>query len=264
LVAGASSIGRYIVPADTKVALKTIGFSAAKPQRCVAVNPSNGNNTGTVFIKVGGTTVFEFRIYGESLPSDPAAEDGSNQWYCPNQLLHFRDLIIPSGTALTITATPTVNSQTNWNGGIVGKLGTTPYLEKVDFETYTTTADQTIYSYTPGSDLTLLSIRVEGYIATQVCCNAAIYLDGNLAFDIGRVGMEESAVSPMVDTSGCGTYGSGGFFINMWGIDAYPGTGLETRIQSWVPDSSEYQGFVFGQSSALGGGTPPMKVFIGT
>jgi hypothetical protein len=262
-IPGATSLGEYVCPSETSVSLKTVGIVVGRPFYTATVQPTNAD-TGTVFVKIGGTTRMEFRVCGQTVPF-VSGFDEKEYWQQQSQKFSFDGMVIPASTAVRLETTPT-NPDMNivWRTTVLFKKVSDG---EVNFQTNftttaTNTANQVIFDYTPANDSYLVQFHVEGYIVSQWSGQGYMCFGGRSVLDLGRIGQNKECTSPCIDSSGMGTYGSGGYWINTWGLKMYPGDVICAMFHTVAPDKSEFQGMVFGQSTALGGSSPTMKVYV--
>lgn len=260
--------GRVLVPAATRYALQTLGFAAhladsAGANTSVAQVAGAAVNAGVAKLTINGTDVIELRVEGAALPTGSGWEDMPQFWPSANCLPpdFYGGFTVPSGQVIEFRATPGVATPTEWRATIVGEEGGVAVFKTAHGQTYTTTADQVVLTHTPAATFTVRAWRIEAEVIGPVMGVARVHADGSTAFDFGRVGMEQSAVAPLSDTSGAGLgYGVGGVFINLWGMSFYPGQSFGLGVLPWGDDGDLWQLLAYGSDAALaaGGTYPPV------
>lgn len=241
--------GKYSVPAGKSVRVATLAWSCAKPYNVLAAVAAATVNTGVVEVLVNGTVVQERRVQGAVLPNGAGWEDLCQPHQSANNLLNFGDgILVPSGQTLLIRCDPANATETMWFASAHGILSGAPSMQVGRAWTRTTTADQTILSYTPGSDYTLKRLDVWGQQVGQIGGTMGVYLNGMPAFEIGRCGQGQSACMPM------GPDNFGAVIIPLWGITMYPKDTVSLGIQPWDADATEWQQVVVGTDADLSGG----------
>jgi len=164
--------GQYTVPANTKCTLKCLAMSVRNGlvgQASRSSEVAGIVNCGVVTTNIGATVLQEFRIQESTLPN----VSGANEFVVPfmnmNQSPSIGEgVICPAGTAFTIKVTPAQTTNIVWTMTVFGKRGTTADIQGLTALTATTTVNQTIMSYTPASDWTIMSIYVDAEVPGQL------------------------------------------------------------------------------------------------
>lgn len=246
LFGGGVSIGRYAVPSGKSVQVKALAFACAKPYNVLAAVPSATINCGVTQILVNGVQYSEARAQGNVLPNGAGWSDMPQPHEPACNLFHLGDgVVVPSGQVLLIRVTPANATETTWTACVQGLQSGAAQFQKATIQTRATTANQTILTYTPGADFTVLAVQVMGYQVGQIGGTAGLYANGMLAMDYGRCGQEQASTAPM---------DRGSILLPLWNMTFYPSDNFETLIQPWEADATEWQQCVFGADADLSAG----------
>ena len=255
---GGISVGKYTVGSNKKMIAQTLTLHANNIERCVVLTVASYLKMGTIFFDLGGATKHEFPIYDRYIV--PASALGSDEKLTPshncNQTFNFGDgWICPNGTELLIKVTPFYNAQIRWVVSVYGIESSVDQIKTGKVVTSTVTANQTILSYTPSADYTILGMNLEAETAGQVIGLMRLEFCGFHCFETGLLGMEETAVTPY-NPDGClGTlYGQGVINIPLTDIEFQQGEFLEALAHAWIAKNDWFQMMLFGKEESLGGG----------
>jgi len=232
---------------------KVVGWSVAKPSATLAAGATSAAvNTGLVKFFLNSSAVDEMRIQGASQhmvtsPSgwadmvggmDPANGEGS---------FMGGGIVITSSDSVSVRVTPASATQTLWRCTIWGTLSGALVINKANFLSYATTADQIALTYTPPSNFSLIGYCVNANQIGSVSGFHVCDFNGVQGADFGYMGMADGCTQPMPDA----TYGAGAQWINTWGMKFYPSEQIGFRIGKNDSDSSEWHQFVMGDDVAL-------------
>jgi hypothetical protein len=212
-------------------------------------------NCGTVKTNIGSTVLHEFRIQESTLPNTVGADELIVPFMNMNQSPSLGEgVVCPSGTTFTIKVTPAQNTNTIWTFSIFGKRGTTADIQGGTALTATTTSDQTIFTYTPASDWTIMAIYVGSEMPAQLSGQATIQIDGFQIMETPYLGMGEST-SNAFDLDSFAGSGTGALILPLWNIELYPGESVGFTPIPFIGDKSTWTLLIAGTESSLGTGS---------
>lgn len=253
-----TSAGQYTVPAATKCTLKSLAMSVRTGlvgQASRSAQVAGILNCGVVTANIGATVLFERRIHESTLPNTAGADELVSPFMNQNGSPSIGEgVICPSGSTFTIKVTPAQNTNIIWTCSVFGKRGTTADIQGGTTLTATTTASQTILSYTPASDWTIMSIYIDSEVPGQLAGQATIQLDGQQILETPYLGCGEST-SNMFDIDSFAGCGTGALILPLWNIELYPGESIGFTPIPFIGDKSTWRLTIAGTESALSSGT---------
>lgn len=135
------------------------------------------------------------------------------------RVLDCRGVVFTSSNTLRLAISPDTSGNAAGLCYFVqlhGKLGTTPAIQSFFYFPENTNADQTIGSYTPPSNFTLLSITVTALaLGTPIMAGFRLELNGCQILEIGKTVQSHLATAPDP------------FWLNLWGITLSAGDTLK-------------------------------------
>ena len=253
-----TSAGRYVVPANTKVNMKSMVLSVRPGligEASRSAELAGIVNCGVASAYIDATVLFERRIHEYMIPNLAGADELTVPFHNAFQSPSLGEgIIVPAGTTFYIKTTPAQNSNIVWECTVFGKRGSTADIQHNIKLTATTTGNQVLLQYTPASDWTIMSIYIDAEVIGQVCGQARIDFDGRQVMGTPVLGMGEST-SVMFDYDSFAGVGTGALIIPLWGMEFYPGQNIDFIPIPWVADQSTWGLTIAGTESALGGGT---------
>lgn len=253
-----TSAGQYLVPANTKCTLKSLVMAIRTGligQASRSSEVAGILNCGVVTANIGATVLNEFRIQESTLPNVVGADELVVPFMNMNQSPSIGEgIICPAGTAFTIKVTPAQTTNLVWTMTVFGKRGTTADIQGGTYLTATTTADQTLLSYTPAADWTIMSIFVDAEAPGQLAGQATIQMDGQQILETPYLGCGEST-SNMFDLDSFAGVGTGALILPLWNIELYPGESIGFTPIPFIGDKSTWGLTIAGTESTLSTGT---------
>lgn len=232
---------------------QVIGWSVATKNSTLAAGATSAAiNTGVANIYINGTQVYEWRIQGASqhmITSPSGWEDLTGGAYPANGLTCFGNgITVTSGQNLELRVTPASATRTLWRVSFFGVESGAAAIENANFLTYSTTADQVALLYTPAADMTLYGFEVTANQIGNVCGYHVVKFNGtDVGGIIGYAGMDNTCPHPFPNA----TFGSGGIWINTWGMKMFPGDSIGYAIGKNDAGGCEWHQFVFGKDVAM-------------
>lgn len=245
-------VGRYVVPAGKKVTCAGLNLSAHNTTSIAAQAPGVTLNMGTVDVLYGGTLHWQARVLGSMVPLAPGGDGTQGPSINTSQQVNFGDgVTVPAGTALLFRVTPGVAIPMRWH---VTALSTTGALtQDAAVVTTTTTANQTLLTYTPGSDWTLKGFVVSVETPAHVLGRMYVLFNGLPLFETPWLGMDNTATVPF-DSDGNSVTGHGVLHFPMMGAEMYTGDSVEVYAQIWSDCDSFWEWSLIGDEVVTGGG----------
>lgn len=236
------------VPVANRLRLKSLAFSINA--NVAGLTNVVSNNCGTYDATIGGTQVMNGRYLDNPMPVVAGADELVAPWYSAFQLPSVGEgIVCPASTQFLVRATPSAKGQNVWRVTVVGKRGSTTDIQYARTVTSLTTANQTILSYTPASDWTIMSISVSCDSIGQVRGQGRICIGGAQVMELPRLGQEVS--SPTFTREDCygGCYGA--LTFPLWGIDIGETTYIGFEADSFTDDGARWQMTVAGAEESL-------------
>ena len=236
------------VPAVNRLRLKSLAFSINA--NVAGLTNVVSNNCGTYNATIGGVQMTEGRYLDNPMPVAAGGDELVNPWYSAFQLPSVGEgIVCPASTQFLVRATPASAGPTVWTTTVIGRRGTTTDIQSSRTVTSRTTANQTILSYTPASDWTIMSISVSCDSIGQVRGQGRICIGGVQVMELPYLGQEAS--SPTFTREDCyaGCYGA--LTLPLWGIDVGETTYIGFEADSFTDDGARWQMTVAGTEESL-------------
>lgn len=253
-----TSAGQYTVPSNTKCTLKSIAMSVRMGLVGVASRSAEVAgivNCGIITANIDTTVLFERRIQESTLPNTSGADELVAPFMNQNGSPSIGEgVICPAGSVFTVKVTPAQATNIIWTMTVFGKRGTTADIQGGTYLTATTTSGQTLLSYTPASDWTIMAIYVDAEVPGQLAGQATIQLDGQQIIETPYLGCGEST-SNMFDLDSFAGSGTGALILPLWNIELYPGESIGFTPIPFIGDKSTWGLTIAGTESSLGTGT---------
>jgi hypothetical protein len=245
---------RHKVPAGQRLTCEAINIWAV--HSALASSAFGGTATGTLGIfkaRVTGVDKMEWRLINN--PGSAISGVGHEDWpafmQSTQHLLDFSDgITFTSAETVEFTITP---ENPNWASvyfvTAVGKLGATTEIRKGVIICDATTANQAILSYTPPSDWTLFSIKVEAvFWGTVIAYGLDVFLNGAQIAEFGGMSMSDA------HTSFCSEYEQPGVLsLPLNGMTIADGDVLTVVAHPVVNGGQKIGAMLIGSESAIGG-----------
>lgn len=245
---GGVDVPCHQVPVENRLTLKSLAFSINA--NVAGLTNLVSNNCGTYNATIGGTQCLEGRYMDNPMPIAAGADEVVSPWYSANQSPSIGEgIICPSGTQFLMRATPASAGPTVWTTTVIGRRGSTVDIQSARTVTSLTTANQTILSYTPTADWTILSISVTVDSIGQVRGQGRICIGGVQVMELPYLGQEVS--SPTFTREDCyaGCYGA--LTLPLWGIKVGETTFIGFEADSFTDDGARWQMTVAGTEESL-------------
>jgi len=238
----------YTVPSAVRFRAASMTFSVNP--NCIGIANAPSWNAGVYTAFIGATQLIEQRFIDAPTTTPQGYEAVANPWQCARQLPSLGEgVICPSGTAFTVKVTPAQNTRVVWYVTVTGKRGTTPDIQTAQFVTSTTTAAQTMLSYTPASDWTIMSIAVNCDMAGQYFGQGRICINGAQVAELPPLGMEATATTFADNRNYAGTQGA--LTIPLWGIEFGEESTFGFEPMAFTDDSARWLFSVQGEEVTL-------------
>jgi hypothetical protein len=244
----------YTVPTSNRFKAKAVAFSIRPDTLLPSVlNLANGQG-GVAFISIGGTVVEERPFYGFPLLTYTGSDEQNYPYQIMNGLPTYGEgVTVNSGQEILIRCTPKQATLQVWRVTISGRRGTTTDIRTAVVQTYLTTANQTLLSYTPASDYTLLGIKIEAEQPGHVFGGLQFMVNGLKTFETGYFGYE-GQVSNFMDNSAMASHAHGALVFPLWGMTFGEGDNLDFTTAAISDHGMHMTCSVFGIEEAIGGG----------
>lgn len=251
--AGIYQLG-YTVPANNRFRAKAMTVSI-RPDILTAsvLNTPNGRG-GIAFISVAGTVVDERAFYGFASDAYFGSDEQQDPFQNQNGSPSFGEgVTVNAGQAILISCTPRQETLQVWRVTILGRLGSTPDIRTAVVSTYLTTDNQTLLSYTPASDYTLLGVTIEAEQPGHIFGGLQLDVNGLKTFEAGYVGVEGGTVSFMDDKSYAGP-AQGCLMFPLWGMTFGEGDRFGFSPSAHSDHGMHMTYSIFGTEEVIGGG----------
>jgi hypothetical protein len=249
---GGVTLGRHIVPTGYKHSVKCISVLAFNRDRCQVQDNATVLNLGKVELLIGGSPVWEMRSQDGMPYMSIGGDELVSEYINANQQFNFGDgFVVGSGTAIALRVSPGIIAPIRWTLELYGS--SRQLLQGV---TTTNSADQTVATFTPGSDYTLKGLAFSSDCPGAVLGQMRIEYNGHALFNFGDMGMEESCTAPVDSDGDCYNVGSGhgSICLPLWNIDLQQGERFNFLAHPWSPVGGFFQAAVFAEEESLGGG----------
>lgn len=248
---------KYTVPATTKTTIKSLIFNVRSGKAGEAFRQAEVTgivNCGQAFTYIDSTVMQELRIQEYCLPNVAGADELVTPFHNAFQSPSIGEgIIVPSGSTFYIKVTPAQNTKIVWYATVFGKRGTTVDIQKVRFVTGRTTATQTILSYAPASDWTILSIYIDAEVPAHFLGQMRLDVNGSQVFESPYLGHGEYTPTFLHNEAVAG-YGTGCLCLPLWDMEFYPKENIGFIPIPHIADDSLWQLLVIGDEAVLGGG----------
>ena len=245
---GGVDVPCHQVPVANRLTLKSLAFSINA--NVAGLTNLVSNNCGTYNATIGGVQCVEGLYLDNPMPIAAGADEVVSPWYSANQAPSIGEgVICPSGTQFLMRATPASAGPTVWTTTIIGRRGTTTDIQSARTVTSLTTANQTILSYTPAADWTILSISVTVDSIGQIRGQGRICIGGVQVMELPYLGQEVS--SPTFTREDCyaGCYGA--LTLPLWGIKIGETSFIGFEADSFTDDGARWNMMVSGTEESL-------------
>lgn len=236
------------VPVANRLTLKSLAFSINA--NVAGLTNLVSNNCGTYNATIGGVQCVEGRYLDNPMPVAAGGDELVNPWNQANASPSVGEgIICPASTQFLMRATPTEAGPKVWSTTIIGRRGTTTDIQYARTVTSLTTANQTILSYTPSADWTILSISVTCDSIGQIRGQGRICIGGVQVMELPYLGQEVS--SPTFTREDCyaGCYGA--LTLPLWGIKIGETSFIGFEADSFTDDGARWNMMVSGHEESL-------------
>ena len=245
---GGVDVPCHQVPVANRLTLKSLAFGI-NANVAGLLNPVS-NNCGTYNATIGGVQCVEGRYLDNPMPVAVGADEVVSPWYSANQAPSIGEgIICPSGTQFLMRATPAAAGPTVWTTTVIGRRGTTTDIQSSRTVTSLTTANQTILSYTPAADWTILSISVTVDSIGQIRGQGRICIGGVQVMELPYLG--QNADAPTFADSRCYAGCMGALTLPLWGIQIGESSFIGFEADSFTDDGARWNMMVSGTEESL-------------
>lgn len=190
----------YTVPAGKTLSLKSL----VQTQSHGAMTDRLQLGTGTFYaagvlkMQVDAVDKLECRVHAPNIWGDTPAGGYNELGF--NQLIECRGVVFTNANTIRLAISPDTGGNA---AGICyfvqlhGKLGTTPDIRSFFYFPEDTTADQTIGTYNPASNWTLLGLTVSAFaLGTPIMTGLRMEINGAQVLEIGKTVQSHLATAP--------------------------------------------------------------------